>query len=243
MLKSPATASAGWRASSPAQKSRGGPAPVELVPVFLRTDRLAVRHVEVDDPDARDGRRDHALLFVREVGQRRHDVVHGAGAIAHDQRDAVVRALSGEMRLVSGRGEVLARKLAVLRLGFLQAHDVRPRGREPVEQARQAHVERVDVPGGELQGGLLRCAVEERKRRLGPVIAALRSASAAGARSRRCEAVAIASGTRRRESRPPASRPRAVRPARLRPALSARCAAERSSGNRLRRASPSSGLR
>src|SRR6185503_17720510 len=43
------------------------------------------------------------------------------------------------------------RKIPVLGLGFLQANDVGLNAPEPVEQVRQAHLQRVDIPARELQ--------------------------------------------------------------------------------------------
>ena len=111
------------------EERRGGPAPFELVAILVRVDGLAVRHVEIDDAHAGDGGRQHAFLLVGKLGQRRHHVFDCADAVAHEQRDAVVRVLAGEMRRVACRGELGARKLRVHELGFLQAHDVRARSR------------------------------------------------------------------------------------------------------------------
>ena len=58
-------------------------------------------------------------------GSASHDVVDGADAVAHEQRDAVVGVLPDEVRGVAGGGELQARKLRVDELGFLQADDVR----------------------------------------------------------------------------------------------------------------------
>jgi len=63
--------------------------------------------------------------------------------------DVVVERLHADLELKRP-----ARELRVLRLGFLEADDVGRFGREPREQARQSHVERIDVPGGELHAPL-----------------------------------------------------------------------------------------
>ena len=141
-----------------------GLAPIELVTVLVGVDRLAVRHVETDNPNVTDRRCNHALLRVVTIGQREDDVLDGAEAFAYEESDAVIRALSCVVREVARRGEVKMGKLRVLDLCFLEANDVRPHVAEPIQQARQADVERVDVPGRELQGTLRRFRATERAR-------------------------------------------------------------------------------
>jgi hypothetical protein len=124
-------------------------APPELVAILVRVDRLAVRHVRGDDADAIDGGGDEALLLVDETFDAHGDVGHGE-TVPREDRDAVVRLLSGVVRRVAGGVECGHRKLCILELRFLQAHDVGRVRSEPVEQSRQPHVQRVDVPCDEL---------------------------------------------------------------------------------------------
>ncbi len=67
--------------------------PAQLVGKLVRADRLAVRHVDVDDAQAPERSRQHAPLFVIEARNARDDV---GGGIAAEDGDAVVSALSAE---------------------------------------------------------------------------------------------------------------------------------------------------
>ena len=90
----------------------------------------------------------------------RHVAVH-AGNVAHhilrffarDQRHAVVGLLAEELAVVAGIGDRLQRKLVIGQLGFLQRQNLHFRvGGKPVQHLRQAHIEGVHVPGGDLHG-------------------------------------------------------------------------------------------
>ncbi len=131
-----------------AQIRRGRRAPVELVAVLVGVDGLPVGDVEIDDAHAGDRRRDDALLVVRKPGNAHGDVGHRK-PFAGEDGHAVVGLLPGEMRGVAGGRDVHDRKLVVFELGFLQADDVRLVRGQPRQQARQADIERIDVPGGE----------------------------------------------------------------------------------------------
>ena len=63
--------------------------------------------------------------------------------------DTVMRALAMPDRTVARVFESARRKLLVARLDFLETHDVGTRLAQPVEYARQAPVDAVDVVGGD----------------------------------------------------------------------------------------------
>src|SRR5262249_43740201 len=65
--------------------------------------------------------------------------------------DAVVGLLPAVGDAIAGRLDLGEREIPVLGLGFLQAGDVGPGSRQPVEQMRQPDLERVDVPGRQPQ--------------------------------------------------------------------------------------------
>ena len=74
-------------------------------------------------------------------------VLDVAQRAAREDGDAVIGLLAAEHRLVAGGLDFPDREVLVFGLGFLQAGHVGLRGGEPVEQVRQAHPQRVDVPG------------------------------------------------------------------------------------------------
>src|SRR5690606_8558141 len=69
---------------------------------------------------------------------------------ARQDRDAVVGLLPREHAAVAVAGQHRVGELHVPELGFLQPDHVRLRLGEPLFQVRQAHVQRVDVPAGDL---------------------------------------------------------------------------------------------
>src|SRR5215831_14598779 len=157
------------------QMRGGGPAPVELVAILVGANRLAVRHVNAHDARVADRCGQNALLLVLEPGNAGHDVSNLQGW-AREDRDAVVGALACEMRQVARIGKRIAWKLRVLDLGFLQTHDVRRVVGQPLDETRQPHRQRIDVPGDQLQSGsvterkwaMIALAQHERTRSSGP---------------------------------------------------------------------------
>jgi hypothetical protein len=135
--------------------------PLELVSVLVRIDRLAVGHVHPDHAHAGDGRGDDTLLLVREVGNSEREIGR-VESTPHQDGDAVVGLLPRIHRRIAGGRQFHRGKPGVLELGLLQADDVGAGGGKPVEQARQAHVEGVDVPGGENQGASIRLCTTSR---------------------------------------------------------------------------------
>src|SRR5574343_876798 len=121
--------------------------PAQFVVVFVAAYRLTVGHVGADDAGVTDRAADQALLFVGEMRVAADDVMN---RLAGEQGDAVVGLLAGEGDLVAGRLDFGARKIVVFELQFLQAQGIRLRRSEPVEQVRQAHLQRIDVPGSDL---------------------------------------------------------------------------------------------
>ncbi len=101
MLRSPTTAALveGKLVAVPARRVG---APVELVVKLVGADALAVGDVDVDQARRADGRRDDAFLFVGKARHAGHDV-RRRQPLAHEQRDAVVSPLAGEVRGVPSR--------------------------------------------------------------------------------------------------------------------------------------------
>ena len=73
-----------------------------------------------------------------------------ANCLAGEQGNAVVGLLAGERDLITRRLDLGPREIVVLKLGFLQAQRIRLLFGQPVQQVRQAHLERIDVPAGDL---------------------------------------------------------------------------------------------
>ena len=69
---------------------------------------------------------------------------------ACQQRNAVVGLLAGESDLVTRGLDLGLREIVILELGFLQAQGIGLLFGQPVEQVRQAHLQRIDVPAGDL---------------------------------------------------------------------------------------------
>jgi len=128
--------------------------PAQLVLELVRAHRLAVWEVAAHDAHTIDGGGDDALLLVLEAG----DVAHHAGLVDRlraQDGDAVVGLLADEDGVVAGGLELGDREGLVLELELLQAERVGLVGGEPVEDLRQANLERVDVPGGDLHASLV----------------------------------------------------------------------------------------
>ena len=121
--------------------------PIELVGVFLGSDFTAVGNVQVDDATAGDGGRQDAALRIVETGQVRDRVFRG---LAGQQGHAVVGFLATEQHPVAGLLQYLAGKIGVLGLGFLQRQHIRRLPSQPVQHMRQAHLQRIHIPGGDL---------------------------------------------------------------------------------------------
>ena len=120
--------------------------PGELVVVLIAADGLAVRYIRTDDAHTADGRGDQALL---RIAKMRISADHVGEFAACQQSNAVVSLLPGEGDLVTGCLDLGSRKVCVFELRLLEANDVGLLRREPLEQLRQANLQRVDVPGGE----------------------------------------------------------------------------------------------
>ena len=90
---------------------------------------------------------DDALLFVLEAGNAD---LHVLRRLTRQQRHAVVGLLAGEHAAVAGGDQRRIGELVVLQLGFLDTDDVRAELPEPLLQVRQADIERIDVPAGDL---------------------------------------------------------------------------------------------
>jgi hypothetical protein len=129
-----------------------GRQPAQLVFIFVAADLLPVGHVGADHAHSVDGRRQHALLFVGEIGDVETDLLQRA---AGEYRDTVVGLLPVVRGAVAGGFQLGVRKRLVLHLGFLQAEHVRLRRRQPVEHVRQAHLERIDVPCRDLHASMI----------------------------------------------------------------------------------------
>jgi len=124
--------------------------PAQLVGELLGAHGLAVDHVEIDDAHTVHGGRDHPLLRIVEA---RDPGLHVLQRVpARQDRDAVVGLLPGKDAAVAVACEHVVGEAQVLELGFLQRDHVRRGLAQPLLQVRQAHVERVDVPAGDLHG-------------------------------------------------------------------------------------------
>ncbi|MNN30596.1 hypothetical protein D3C81_1442500 [compost metagenome] len=126
--------------------------PAQLVLVFAGADVLAVDHIQVDHPQVAEGAGDDPLLLVLEAGDAD---LHVLRRLARHQRHTVVGLLASEHAAVTGGDQRRVRELVVLQLGFLDADDVRAEVLEPLLQVRQADIERIDVPRGDLHAGIL----------------------------------------------------------------------------------------
>ncbi|KAG1455348.1 hypothetical protein G6F57_015315 [Rhizopus arrhizus] len=124
--------------------------PAQLVVVLVGADVLAVDHVQVDHPQVAEGAGDDTLLLVLEAGNAD---LHVLRRLTREQRHAVVGLLAGEHAAVAGGDQRRIGELVVLQLGFLDTDDVRAERLEPLLQVRQADIERIDVPRGDLHGG------------------------------------------------------------------------------------------
>ena len=124
--------------------------PRELVVEFGSWLRVAIRQIETGDDDAVDRRFEIAALRIRDVaGQAAADF--DRFCIPREDRHAVPCALPGPERTVSGRRERRDGKRCVCRLQFLQADDVRRFTFEPLQKARQARADAIDVVRGKLE--------------------------------------------------------------------------------------------
>ena len=127
----------------------------ELVGIFLGPDRIAVRQVDAGDPHDAARRRDHALddsAPVRRRDRRARPRATSNGRLDED-RDAVEPLLPVQRDIVAQRLDLGARKRLVDAFDLLQAQRVGARLLEIVEQMRQPLADRIDVPGGDDQGG------------------------------------------------------------------------------------------
>ncbi|RMH44233.1 MAG: S1 family peptidase [Deltaproteobacteria bacterium] len=141
--------------------------PLELEPVVVVADLLAVRHVDGQHAHAVDRGRDQARLVVRTaVVEPGANVVQRA---ARRDRDAVVRLLPVRGDAVAGGRKRIVRKLVVGDLGFLHAQHIRCVSLEPRDDAVETAADRVDVPGGDLHGGV-RVGAAGRITRLSPAV-------------------------------------------------------------------------
>ena len=123
--------------------------PPELVCVFVGANLLPVGDVDADHAHVAYRRGDHALLLVVETGDA---VLHVADRFATQDRNAVIGLLAAEHRTIARRLKLGLREVGVLLLGLLQAQRIDRIRREPVQHMRQAHLQRVDIPGRELHG-------------------------------------------------------------------------------------------
>ncbi len=115
--------------------------------VFVGIDFLPIRHIDAHHALAVDGGSQNAFLLVFVVGNAD---LHLAGRAAAENRHAVVGFLPGKHAVVTGCLQSLLREVMVLQFGFLQAQHLDRVVAQPVQHLRQTHLERIDVPGGQL---------------------------------------------------------------------------------------------
>ena len=134
---------AGVRSQFPFQPGREGCEPVQFVPVLVRIDALAVGHIGADQAHAADVGADYPALRVIEAGDTADDI---GGRLPAENGDAVIGLLARERGRVARRLEFGLGKTGILELEFLQAQRIRLVFAQPVQNLRQAYLERVDVP-------------------------------------------------------------------------------------------------
>jgi len=129
----------------------------ELVGIFLRADRIAVRQIEAGEADGapcvgRDDALDIARLLVGGIaGQAGLGLERPLG----EQGDSVERLLPVDRDIVAERLDLGARKSLGDALDLLQAERVGPDFAKIIQKMRQALADRIDVPGGDDQGSAL----------------------------------------------------------------------------------------
>ncbi len=119
--------------------------PEQLVCEFIAADFLSVHHVKIQYAHTIDGYTQYASL---RVVQFRHIGFHLAGFVPADDGHTVVGFLTGVHDVITGSFDIIARKVLIGQLGFLQTQDIRFSGHQPVEHLRQTDLEGIDVPGG-----------------------------------------------------------------------------------------------
>ena len=107
---------------------------------------MPVRDINIDYPDIAIGGCNDAFLVVAMI---RDAVLHILTRCAAQDRHAVVGLLPAEHAVVARLLQCCLRKIAVLLLGFLQAQHVDRICSQPVQHMRQAHFQRIDVPGSQ----------------------------------------------------------------------------------------------
>ena len=125
--------------------------PSQLVLKVLRPGGVAVRQVDRSSDDTFRLGFQVSILHVGRVARQSTAHFNGCFALGKDG-DAMVRALAMPYRAVTSRLDSANRKLAAVRLQFLQANDIGSAFREPFEQAREPSVYAVDVVRGNLHG-------------------------------------------------------------------------------------------
>ena len=124
----------------------------QLVGERGRIDRLAVRHVDADGAHAVHVGLDPAGLVARGLALEPGALVLDLRPGRREQRDAGPAPGAVVDRLVAGRLELHVRERVRLALRLLQEDEVGPVLLQQLEDARHAHLERVDVPRRNAQG-------------------------------------------------------------------------------------------
>ena len=165
---------------------------------------FAVDAVDIDDAHAANGGGDDAPLRV--VGQRGQAGAHVVQRVTADDGDAVVGFLAAPRAVPTHHFEGGSGEFVLVEFELLQGEDVGLVFGEPVLHLRQAHVEGIDVPGGDfhgLRGGFL--SAEKGHCGAGASAGAAGSESAFGLRLRHMplntSRMVCASGAARRYSR------------------------------------------
>ena len=133
-----------------------GVQPVQFVGVFFVADRFAVGDVEVQYAHVADVCRDGARLF---VGITRYAAHHVGQWLARDEGDAVVGLLAVGGDVVAGGFYGGGVHGGVGLFEFLQAEDVGRGFLQVLQDVRQADVERVYVPTGDVHGAVFRVSI------------------------------------------------------------------------------------
>ena len=127
--------------------------PLELKSILLRSDRVALRNIGIDDRYSGYFCSEDTGVFV--VGPSWSPWITLVGARRLRVRHAVVAFHAAKNGVVSGVAKCIRGKLFVLNFRLLQTHDIRFMFGNPIEHQGLPAANGVDIVCGDLHGGLL----------------------------------------------------------------------------------------